>query len=192
MPRKKTPSEWPKGLDQEQKTLLAIGHLVAITATCEHFFLAILECVIGTEGKRHHEIIWLSHRNTSARISMVLRVAKINGLPPPLLKEVERCAVLFNGIKKLRNFYSHARYLNLTLEGGPVVFEGYELQDYERDDGADLVKVTTKPIKRRSINELANTIERADKLWDQMIDVAHRVRSHTGALHVPVPPRSDT
>jgi hypothetical protein len=178
---------WPKGLGHEDQVLLGIGHLVAAAATCDFFFLAVLDCLIGAKGKRHCEVIWLSQRSTYHRINMILRIAKINKLKPTILKDVEECAKLMRSISKLRNFYCHARYLNNSDIGGPIVFEGYELgSDYE-DDTMDMVRVTARPIKRRSINELIAAANRAENLSLKMVRVAHQVRACTGALHVELP-----
>jgi hypothetical protein len=48
---------WPKGLGHEDQVLLGIGHLAAAAATCDFFFLAVLDCLIGKEDKRHTEVI---------------------------------------------------------------------------------------------------------------------------------------
>jgi hypothetical protein len=120
---------------------------------------------------------------------MILRIAKINKLQPTILKGVEECAKLMRSISKLRNFYCHARYMNhLGVVNGPASFEGYELgSDYE-DDTVDMVRVTRRPIKRRSINELIAAANRAENLAVKMVRVAHQVRDYTGALHVELPP----
>ena len=187
MPRKnaKHITIWPKGLNHEDQALLGIGHLVIAASTCEFFFFAILDCLIGREGERHCEVLWLSHRNTSNRINMVLRVCAINRLDRKLLEEVRRCATLMKSISELRNFYCHARYIR--NHDGSVHLEGFDLKhDYENAPD-EMVETKTKIIKRRSINELKAAVNRAEHLWVEMTLVAHRVRSHTGALHVVLP-----
>jgi hypothetical protein len=187
----KSTMTWPKGLDREDCIFLAIGRLVAAVSSCETFFLAVLECLVPhKDNERHCEVLWLSHRGARARIQMVLRVAKMNNLPPDLLAEVEHCAKLMNGISKLRNFYCHARYL--SEEDGSAKFEGYELEsDFDSIEAVDMVRTKIKPINRKSMVELIATVNRAERMSVKMVEVGHRLRAHTGALHVQLPALPD-
>ncbi|GMO40855.1 hypothetical protein TM233_58800 [Bradyrhizobium sp. TM233] len=177
---------WPKGLSDEDQILLGIGHLVASLSSCEYFFYVVLRCLAGQEGKRHHEVLWLSQISTRARIQLVLRVAKINRLSPKAFAEVEHCAKLMFGLSRLRNFYCHARYLN--EEDGRARFEGYELSYDYADESMDLVRVKRRAVNGRSAVELIAAINRAERMYYKMLEVAHLVQQETGAFYADLPP----
>lgn len=165
--------------------LLATGALVTAAASLEFFFYVVLECLAEREGQRHCEAIWLSHRSTRSRIDMVLAAARLNQLEPGLLAEIQECAAHMKGISKLRNFYGHARFLR---HGGSAMYEGFVLaSEQEIKSGADPVRTTIKEINSKTLKELRDAVDRAERLHEQMLQIAHRLREHTGALHVDLP-----
>jgi hypothetical protein len=171
---------WPKDLEHEDEMHLGIGRLIAETASCEYFFFAVLECLIGAEEMRHCEAIWLSHRSARARYKMVLASCEVNQLEPGLLADVRECAAVFRGVARLRNFYAHARFVREDAQ--TAQFEGFELTDGGHED--DPVRSTIKLVNWDSIKELRETVNRAERLYERMVHVAHRLRDHTGAQHV--------
>ncbi|MDF0581272.1 hypothetical protein P0R28_17230 [Bradyrhizobium yuanmingense] len=180
---------WPKGLSDEDQILLGIGHLVASLSTCEYFFYVVLRCLASQEGKRHHEVLWLSQISTRARIQLVLRVAKINQLSSKAFAEIEHCAKLMFGLSRLRNFYCHARFI--TEDDGNSRFEGYELGYDYADESTDLVRAKRRPVNRRSVVELLAAINRAERMYFKMLEVAHLVQKETGAFYAELPPLPD-
>lgn len=177
---------WPKGLNEEDQMLLGIGALVTSAASLEYFFFVVLECLTEKEGQRHCEAIWLSHRSTFARIQMVLAAARLDHLEPNLFAEVEQCAAEMKGISRLRNYYGHARFVRENEKH--AIFEGFELANNKEALAVDPVVTTVREVGWPSIKELKETVDRADRLYEKMLKVAHRLREHTGALHVQLPP----
>jgi hypothetical protein len=177
---------WPQGLSEEDEMLFATGALVTAAASLEFFFFVVLECLTGKEGKRHCEAIWLSNRSTRSRIDMVLAAARLNQLTPDLLAKIEDCAAHMGGISKLRNYYGHARFAR--TDGG-AQYEGFELASQtEVKAGADPVRTTAKTVDWRTLKELKEAVNRAERLYEQMLKTAHRLRDHTGATFVDLPP----
>lgn len=176
---------WPKGLSQEDEMLLATGALITSAASLEFFFYVVLECLTEREGQRHCEAIWQSHRSTRSRIDMVLAAARLNHLEPGLLAKIEECAGHMKGISKLRNYYGHARFVR---QEGSAMYEGFVLaSEQETRAGADPVRTTIKVINSETIKELKDAVDRAERLYEQMLQTAHRLRAHTGAVHVELP-----
>jgi hypothetical protein len=169
-------------IDHNAGIYLAIGSLIVHWANNESVFLAMLQTLIGGDGRAAGNIIWYSQRTTKARLDLFLRLCRAQVNDDALLREINQAARQFRGLTKVRNLYCHALYEydeELRLR---------RLMSITVADNGEPLRPEEKFFNRATLNELADAINKLAALNRNLWGLVQRLASALGAQHVRVPP----
>lgn len=173
-------------MDLEDQLAYCIGTLVANWANCESMFYGILACVVGKADTGISSIIWLSTKSTKARVDLALQLLNEVEVPQPLKDEISKCAEVFDGITRTRNFYCHSFY-----KVDPSTMNLAAIETYSFDPRARTYRPHSKILNKATINELVETVRRAsalnNALWKPLLELRGLLKAEHLELPEPFP-----
>jgi hypothetical protein len=172
----------PAGMDLEDQLAYCVGSLVANWANCESMFYGILSCVVGKADTSIAPTIWLSMKSTKARVDLALQLLNAVDVPQPLKDEISKCAEVFDGITRTRNFYCHSYY-----KVDPNTMNLAEIEAYSFDPRARTYRPHNKILNKATINELVEAVRRANALNNALWRPVLELRELLKAQHLELP-----
>ncbi len=159
----------PEGLGDEDQLMLAIGRLISEWATCESLIWGLFYSLTETPRGGTSSILWLSTRGTSARITLVQRLAASANLPDELHSELKAAIEKFADITKTRNFFCHAWYAADRETMALKQIESHRLK-------GDSAVIDRELFSASTIEKTVSSTREAEDLSQRLWKVVHDVR----------------
>ncbi|TAT98756.1 hypothetical protein ELH77_04100 [Rhizobium ruizarguesonis] len=176
----------PAGMDLEDQLAYCIGSLVASWANCESLFYGFIACIVGKAETGIAPTIWLSIKSTKARVDLTLQLLNAANVPQPLKDEISKCAELFDGITRTRNFYCHSYY-----RVDPSTMNLAVIESFSFDPRARTYRPDNKTLNKATINELVETVRRTyalnNSLWKPLLELREILQAQHVELPEPFP-----
>ena len=178
-PRKRAKDLMPPNLSESHSFVFALGSMVVAWGNCETLLLALMECVAGRPDAHSAPVVWLSQRNTNARIDLVKNLIrlhrKLDDEAPRLFKLLDR----FKGVTRVRNYFCHSGF-TVDADSNLCGVYGYSLSLKGAVSQED-----RRPLNKALINQVLDCTDTTRDLicefWQAVIDVREILQAqHVG------------
>lgn len=179
----------PSGLDMEEQIIFCVGQLVAEWAVCESVLRGLFIALTGgtsSQAAAHAEVAWLSCSNSKQRRDLFVRSVQISEWAVAYKAEILLLLERFKTVSDARNSYAHAFYV-----GDADTIKLKEIQFVRLTLDEQVIKVTSKPANKATVNELTQAIQRCGDLNREIFGFLQAIQCHMKVQHPVLPPLPD-
>lgn len=170
-------------LEVGDQIIFSVGRRMVEWAACESLFLGVFECLLGRNQTNNGGVVWLSFRSTRARLALASSLISSSSITNEVGNEINECAKLFGSITDTRNFFAHALYIPDEITGKMSFIIGSSLSKTK-----EVLRNTRKEANLATVNELCDTINRTQALYDRMYPALAALKQETNCYYLEMPP----